>query len=261
MSPTPICHTCRMGHTRGAWAPGRQGARATRVARDRRIAAAMAVAALGLSNVATNRLLPDAAYVPWNLALAAGLLGLARRAGVDRRTLGTSTDHAGVAAMAGGAGAVAIAAGYGLAVRTAGTALQDRRATDLSPARARHEALVRIPLGTVVAEEVAFRGVLPALLAAPGRPDGVPDTVAALLFGLWHVLPSRDLVAANAGAGAVAGRLGPTGTVAAAVASTAVAGAGLSALRRRTGHLLAPMIVHWASNALGLVAARTAARR
>lgn len=253
-----MCHTCGMGHTRGASAPGSLGAHG---ARDRRIATTVAVAALGLSNVATNRLLPDTAYVPWNLALAAGLLGLARRAGVDRRTLGTSADHVGVAAVTGGAGAVAIAAGYGLAVRTAGAVLQDRRATDLSPARARYEALVRIPLGTVVAEEVAFRGVLPALLAVPGRPDGVPDTLAALLFGLWHVLPSRDLVAANAGANEVAGRLGPTGTAATAVASTALAGVGLSALRRRTGHLLAPMIVHWAANALGLVAARTAARR
>lgn len=221
----------------------------------------MAVTALGLSNVATNRVLPDAAYVPWNLALAAGLVALARGAGVDRHALGASTEHARRAAVAGVGGAVAVAAGYALAVRTAGPALQDRRATDLSPGRARREALVRIPLGTVVAEEVAFRGVLPALLAAPGRPTGLPDAVAALLFGVWHVLPSRDLVDANAGAGRVAGRLGPNGTTAAAVASTAVAGAGLLALRRRTGHLLAPMLVHWATNALGLVAARTAARR
>lgn len=248
-----------MARTRGVSTPGQHGARE---GLDRRVAATVAVTALGLSNLATNRVLPDAAYVPWSLALAAALLGLADRAGVDRRELGTAADDATRGALAGAVGVAAVAAGYELAVRAStGGALHDRRATSLSPARARREALVRIPLGTVVAEEVAFRSVLPALLAARDGRTRTADALAALLFGLWHVLPSRDLVTANDGASAVAARLGPTGTTTAAVVSTAVAGAGLLALRRRTGHLLAPMLVHWATNALGIVAARRVTRR
>lgn len=247
-----------MGRTRGVSTPDQHGARE---GLDRRVAATVAVTALGISNLATNRVLPDAAYVPWSLALAAALLGLADRAGVDRRELGTAVDDATRGALVGAVGVAAVAAGYEVAVRTSTGALHDRRATSLSPARARREALVRIPLGTVVAEEVAFRSVLPALLAARDGRTRTADALAALLFGLWHVLPSRDLVTANDGASRVAARLGPTGTTAAAVVSTAVAGAGLLALRRRTGHLLAPMLVHWATNALGIVAARRATRR
>jgi CAAX protease family protein len=50
-----------------------------------------------------------------------------------------------------------------------------------------YHACVRIPLGTVVLEEVAFRSVLPALAARRyGISGGV--LIASALFGLWHVL-------------------------------------------------------------------------
>jgi uncharacterized membrane protein len=66
-------------------------------------------------------------------------------------------------------------------------------------------ALVVVPLGTVLPKELAFRGLLLALL---GRGHGV--RAAALmssgLFGLWHVLPSLGGGVANAAiAGAVGG--------------------------------------------------------
>ena len=67
--------------------------------------------------------------------------------------------------------------------------------------------LVQIPLGTVVLEEVAFRGVLPALMgASPAiRWRWVPVLGASILFGLWHILPSIGIDNANA---AVGGALG-----------------------------------------------------
>jgi membrane protease YdiL (CAAX protease family) len=59
-----------------------------------------------------------------------------------------------------------------------------------------YQTLVRIPLGTVVLEEVAFRGVV---LGLGGSAYGwVWATVlSAALFGMWHALPARDLVRLN----------------------------------------------------------------
>ena len=47
--------------------------------------------------------------------------------------------------------------------------------------RVLYQALVRIPLGTALLEEVAFRGVLPALFALPlGRAARLPAGVGVL---------------------------------------------------------------------------------
>ena len=45
-----------------------------------------------------------------------------------------------------------------------------------------------MPLGTVLLEEVAFRGVLWGLLAHMDGPR-VATLVSHSLFGLWHILP------------------------------------------------------------------------
>jgi uncharacterized protein len=135
-------------------------------------------------------------------------------------------------------------------------AFADTRATSLSGAALLWHLLVRIPLGTALLEEVAFRGVVYAMVE---RRRGARAAVvgSSLLFGLWHVLPSLGLRRANA---AVADVLGP-GTagavvaVVAATAATALAGAGFCELRRRSGGLLAPFALHWALNALGLLVA------
>src|SRR5690348_16366411 len=65
-------------------------------------------------------------------------------------------------------------------------------------------ALVRIPFGTVVFEELAFRGLLPALVGG-GRWRAT--LVSSGLFGLWHVLPAMG------SANAVSGALGSAGAV------------------------------------------------
>jgi membrane protease YdiL (CAAX protease family) len=146
--------------------------------------------------------------------------------------------------------------GYAVAVELPATrqAFADARATSLSGGAVLWHLLVRIPLGTALLEEVAFRGVLYAMLA---RRRGVRAAVvgSSLLFGLWHVLPSIGLRHANAAvAGALgAGTPGTVVTVVAGAAGTALAGAVLCELRRRSGGLLAPFALHWALNALGLL--------
>ncbi|MFJ7071543.1 lysostaphin resistance A-like protein [Streptomyces sp. NPDC098781] len=148
-----------------------------------------------------------------------------------------------------------------LAVPAGRELLRDSRAADLTPAGMLWGALVRVPFGTVLLEETAFRGVLWAMVR---RRCGTAwaTGVSSVLFGLWHVTASRGINRSNAALGSVFGD-GPGGvapTVAAAVVATALAGVVLCELRRRSGSLLAPMALHWAVNGLSYVLAWAAAR-
>lgn len=116
-------------------------------------------------------------------------------------------------------------------------------------------ALVLIPVGTVLVEEVAFRGVLWGLLREV-KGTGTATVVSSALFGLWHVLPSLGLTADNE---AVSGAVGSGGaasaeTVLATVLFTALSGVLFCELRRRSGSLLASAGLHWATNALSVAA-------
>ncbi|MFE5893401.1 CPBP family intramembrane glutamic endopeptidase [Streptomyces sp. NPDC056462] len=148
-----------------------------------------------------------------------------------------------------------------LAVPAGREAFRDGRAADLSLGRMLSGALVRVPFGTVLLEETAFRGVLWAMIR---RRHGTAwaTGVSSLLFGVWHLMPSRGINRSNAAVGSVFGE-GPAGvapTVAAAIVATAVAGVVLCELRRRSGSLLAPMTLHWAVNGFGYAFAWGAAR-
>ncbi|MEU2395719.1 CPBP family intramembrane glutamic endopeptidase [Streptomyces sp. NPDC007369] len=141
-------------------------------------------------------------------------------------------------------------------------AFQDERAAGLPPGELVYRVLVRVPLGTVLLEEVAFRGVLWAMVRR--RWGHVWATVSSsVLFGLWHVQPSRGLTRANAAAQAVfgAGQVGVALSVAAAVVGTALAGAVFCELRRRSGSLIPPVALHCALNSLGYALAWAASRR
>ncbi|MGI5485915.1 CPBP family intramembrane glutamic endopeptidase [Microtetraspora malaysiensis] len=231
-----------------------------------------ALGVLALANVSNNRIARRWAPVT-SAAATAVLLGIARRDGLTWAELGFS--GAGRGARLGGALAAGVAAVYaaGVALPRTRPLFLDERALALPRARLLEEALVQVPIGTVLLEEVAFRGVLPALLgrSLPARTAGVG---AAAFFGLWHVLPAIDMARANPALGHLAsgssaaapghptsgspaanvGRL-----VAATVASTTVAGLFFGELRRRGG-LLAPALTHLGTNSLGYVAARLARR-
>ena len=122
--------------------------------------------------------------------------------------------------------------------------------------RVAYHAAVRVPVGTVAWEEVAFRAVLPVLLrrTMPARMAGV---VNAGVFGLWHVRPTLDAMRLN---GVPMTRPRREAAVAAAVVAAALVDVLLSGLHRSTGSLLAPALVHIASNSGGTVAAVVAGR-
>ncbi|MFD8982776.1 CPBP family intramembrane glutamic endopeptidase [Streptomyces sp. NPDC059564] len=132
---------------------------------------------------------------------------------------------------------------------------EDRRYDGMSGSELMLRVLVLVPVGTVLVEEIAFRGVLYGLVCRD-RGAAWATTVSSLLFGLWHVLPSLHLATAKPALTTVFGdsALGGALAVAAAVLFTAAAGVVFCELRRRSGSLLAPMGLHWAVNAFGYVA-------
>jgi membrane protease YdiL (CAAX protease family) len=78
--------------------------------------------------------------------------------------------------------------------------------------------------------------------------------VTSALFGLWHVLPTLDGLAAEDEP--VPGRARAV-AVARAVLATTVAGAAFAWARRRSGSVLTPVIVHTAINTAGFIAVRS----
>lgn len=214
-----------------------------------------AVSVLVVSNYVSNRVLPRAWYVPWNTAVSLGMVALAVL--WDRqswRDIGAAEWRRGLrwgSAMAAGTAVVYL---VGLAIPATRELFDDDRAQrDL--ARLLLDAFVAVPLGTVLLEEVAFRGVLPAVFEKRWGPR-VAVGGSAALFGLWHVLPSWTVGSANAAVrGLLPGIGGRLLTVAGAVTGTAAVGVGFSWLRRRSGSLLAPMVLHTSTNSLAYLIA------
>jgi uncharacterized protein len=149
--------------------------------------------------------------------------------------------------------AAAVAAGWLIiaVVPAARPLLDDKRITSLDARAAAYQALVRIPVGTALWEEVAFRGVLQAALRRV-MPKTAAIAVTSCLFGVWHIRPTLQALRANG----LAGTRGRTAAgVTAAVAATTAGGVVFSWLRERTGSLTAPILLHVATNSGGLITA------
>ncbi|MCJ0891662.1 CPBP family intramembrane glutamic endopeptidase [Rhodococcus sp. ARC_M5] len=159
-----------------------------------------------------------------NASFAVGVAALSR---TDAEKLGLRNTAAG---LKWGAAASAIPV-FGAAVVAAIPAL--RRRVRPSEDDLAEWVLFRIPVGTVLTEELLFRGVL----------DAASPVLSPIFFGLWHIHPAR-----SAGDSVV-------GTV---VATTA-AGVVFSWLRSRSGSVLAPALLHYFLNASGAVLAHLAA--
>ena len=234
--------------------PSRAGDRGAAV-----LAGAMVLALAAWNNVVVQRL-PDhpASYVPANLAATAVLLVVARAAGLSWDDLGLARRRLAAGARWGAPCVALVAAGYvaALAVPVSRPLLGDARVSELDGGELAHDVLVRIPLGTVVWEEVAFRGVLLAALARV-VPVGTAVVLSAVVFGVWHVRPTLSALAVND----LADGFLPTAlAVVAACLFTAAAGAFMAWLRLRSGSLLAPALLHLSTNSLGALAAAAAVR-
>lgn len=187
-----------------------------------------------------------------NVGAAAGLVLIVRSTGSTWRELAMSraTWRSGAR---WGAGALAVATGgylIALAIPAAHAALAGSAAADLPLGELAVRALLLIPLGTVVSEEVAFRGVLLALALRRFGPSPA-GLFTAVVFGLWHVgtavRGASSLVPANQ-------------SVAASLIVTTLGGVALAWLRLRSDSLLAPIGLHLGTNVVGLLATATAGR-
>lgn len=214
---------------------------------------ALVIGALALVNLAKHRLPPG--DVSFSAAAALALLLLARRSGLTWEQLGLGREQLRSGGTWALAAVVSVAGAYVAGVltpRTRSAFLDSRYQQDLP--RALTTALLVIPIGTVLLEEVGFRSVLWATLHRHSTPVGVMGLSSAL-FGLWHVLPSLDFTVAHA----VAGEPDETGlrqkamVALGTVAFTALGGLVAGEMRRRSGSLLASAGLHWATNGLGVL--------
>jgi uncharacterized protein len=221
-----------------------------------------AAAALLAWNAAINRAVPSPAYVPVNLAAAGLSLASARTRRVPAADLGLARDRVARGLAVGLAAAAPVTALVALGAAAPATRrwFLDERATAGGAGHALYHTLVRIPLGTAVAEEAIFRGALLGLLLQ--RHSRVrAGVVSSALFGLCHVLPTLDTLAGNQAGSVVGGDPVRTGgAVLASVLATAAAGLGFSWLRFRGDSVLAPAVVHAALNSSAFAAARLVAR-
>jgi membrane protease YdiL (CAAX protease family) len=218
----------------------------------RRFAVGFSFALLAWNNLV--HLLPgaSAAYVPLNLVATAGVLAAARRRGLSAADLGLERRRLRPGIRLGGAVAAVVAGALAVAVAVPALRplLDDARVRDLAGGAVVYQALVRIPIGTVLLEEVAFRGVLFGALARDHGPLRAALGSSAV-FGLWHIRPTLGLLDANDVVGGSAAR---AGVVALAVLGTGLGGLFFCALRTRSGSTVAPIVAHTATNSLGLIA-------
>ncbi len=220
----------------------------------------LVIVVLAVLDVVVHRV-PARAYLPTCLVATAALLIWARVLGLTWPDLGLGrgTWVSGIVWGLGASAVIAVVVATGVALPRTRGLLADDRGAATSRARLLWETGVRLPWGTVLLEEVAFRGLLLAVaLEASGQVWAV--VVTSLAFGLWHVVPSlgrgRDVAAATT----LLGSRAEVGFVVGSVVATAAAGVALAVLRLVSGSLLAPMAVHWTLNASGLLASAAAAR-
>lgn len=221
----------------------------------------LSLLSVAYNNVA-NRWTPfhGAAYIPLNLAftgvitlVAAATLALSRaELGLEGDISDAGVSFVAVAVAAFGVGAFALA-GSRHAYRIA-----DKRVAGLRGPKLAYHVLARIPLGTAVAEEVLFRGVLFAVWRDAGISSLGAALFASLAFGLWHVSPTVLGIRIN-DPQASGHKL--WAAVAGAVLLTTVAGLGLTWLRLRTGGLITPIVLHGGINSVSALAGVMVGRR
>jgi membrane protease YdiL (CAAX protease family) len=213
------------------------------------------VVAIAGADVLANRLLP----APWDafakVVIAVGFVLWARRSigltwdelGCGRANVGAGLRWGAVAALVVG-GAIALL----VVIPASRSSFVDAKVTADSAVEHVLKPLLVIPLGTVLFEELVFRGVLlGVLLRDESQLRAI--VVSSILFGLWHVPPALSDAAGKS-------TVSTLGVVIGTVAATTIAGAVFAWLRLRSGSLIAPICAHIATNSFAYVGALVASR-
>lgn len=215
---------------------------------------AVVLVALVIINVVNNRVAPQSHYLLWAFGGSVILLAIGLLDGNSWTDMGLGFSYLlpGLIWALASIGLVTAVYVIGSAFRRTRQAFHDERINELSGGKLVFQALIEVPFGTVLLEEIAFRAVLFAMLA---RRFGViwAIVISAVIFGLWHVLPSIGTHEQNPALGSVVGegRRGNLLAIALSVLTTTIAGALFAVMRILSGSVLAPMGLHWATNGLG----------
>ncbi len=205
-------------------------------------------------NIINNRIAPTDHMLLWAIGASLGFLAIGLLDGNSWTDMGLGWYHLlpGLFWGLGCIGLVTVVYVVAASLKATRKAFQDERISEMSAGKVVFQALVEVPFGTVLLEEIAFRAVLFSMLA---RRVGVvwAIVISSVIFGLWHILPSMGTNEQNAALGAVAGqgRRGNIIAICLSVVTTTVAGALFAGLRLVSGSVLAPMGLHWATNGMG----------
>ena len=221
-------------------------------ARDRAFAAGAGAVLAAYNNVIGLRAWHDRWYVPLNVCATCAIMSAALARGLTAADIGIGRGSWRLTS-AGVWWASAAAVGWVIVATLPATrqVLDDRRSASLAGREVAYQAVVRIPLGTVLWEEVAFRGVLQASLRRV-LPSPAAMAVTSGVFGLWHVRPTVQALRAN---GLAASRVRAVAGAGAGVAVMAAGGVVLSWLREHSGGVAAPIVLHLVTNSGAAVAA------
>ncbi len=206
------------------------------------------------TNIVNNRVAPQTHYLLWAFGCSVVLIAIGLLDGCSWTDMGLGRMYLLSGVLWGGLCIFLIALVYfvGSLIRRTRRAFHDERMSGLSASGVLFQALVEVPLGTVLLEEIAFRSVLFAMLA---RRFGLTWAIvlSCIAFGLWHILPSIGTHENNPALGSVVGegRRGNVLGVILSVVSTGVSAIVFIALRLVSGSVLAPMGLHWGTNGLG----------
>jgi membrane protease YdiL (CAAX protease family) len=224
---------------------------------DAAFAAAVAVVLAAYNNAGGESPGRQRWYPVTNLGATGVLLAAAAASGLTAADLGLTRDRvpAGLRCAAGPAAALATAWLAVAATPATRPVLADRRITGLTWPQVAYQVTVRIPVGTVLWEETAFRGVLQAALRRV-LPGPAAIAVTSSVFGIWHIRPTIAALRINE---VETGSRAGWARVAAAVAGTAAVGGLLSGFRHRSGSLAAPVLLHLTANCGAALAARAVA--
>ena len=218
----------------------------------------LTITLLAAYNVARTLWIPESWQLLTNVGVALLIGAIAWWSSVDTTELGLHRDHHPLGAIWGGGAlllVMAVVVGFALVSEVRGSsqgALDDPR-LQVPFLDMVYEVAFNTPLGTVVLEEFAFRGLLLALFL---RHTSMWRSVlwSSLLFGAWHILPTLTTAASNGAMEQLAST--PAGLVLVVIGnvlSTAIAGAVFAYLRLRSGSLLAPALAHLATNDISFV--------
>jgi uncharacterized protein len=180
------------------------------------------------------------------LVVAAAVLGIAWWSGLGLADLGLEPRRVPAGLAWGGAafGLVALVLAIAIALPTTRAHFHTQRGA-VGLGTLLFEVLITIPIGTILVEEIAFRGVLLGLFGRLTSPVWAV-VWCSLAFGLWHA----DGVIRGTGGSGLHIAAATIGTILA----TGGAGVAFCWFRLMSKSLLASFLAHLATNTLGLVA-------